>query len=102
MEWVDKIETMLSMIALTFTGTITLTGETSHQDPENGTKEFLKASAFFNTSIYQQEKEVRSLNISNKILHSHILPCSSISDHDVPYIIAKIPTNKYQTCQKFL
>ena len=61
MEWVDKIETMLSMIALTFTGTITLAGETSHQDPENGTKEFLKASAFFNTSIYQQEKEVRSL-----------------------------------------
>ena len=32
------------------------------------------------------------INIPNKILYSNVLPFPSISDHDVLYIIAKIPT----------
>ena len=40
------------------------------------------------------------INIPNKILYSNVLPCPSISDHDVLYIIAKIPTSKYQSCYK--
>ena len=42
------------------------------------------------------------INIPNKILYSNVLPFPSISDHDVLYIIAKIPTNKYQPCYKFV
>ena len=42
------------------------------------------------------------INIPNKILYSNVLPFPSISDHDVLYIIAKIPTNKYQCCYKFV
>ena len=60
MEWLDKIETILSIIASTFTGTIILAGNTNmsvneHQDPENFTKKLLKTSTLFNTSMYQLE-----------------------------------------------
>ena len=34
----------------------------------------------------------------NKILYSDVLP----RDHDTPYTIAKIPTNKYQPRYKFI
>ena len=40
--------------------------------------------------------------IPNKILYSSVLPCPSISDHDEPYIIVKIPINKYQPSYKFI
>ena len=36
-----------------------------------------------------------------KILHSDVLPCPTISDHDAPYIIKNIPTNKYEIRYKF-
>ena len=38
----------------------------------------------------------------NKILHSNVLPCSAISDHEAPYIIINIPTNKYEIRYKFI
>ena len=81
--------------------------ETSHQDPSNDTKKFLKTSTLLNTSIYQQEMEVKIIdhiikNIPNKILCSKVLPYPSISDHDAPYIIAKVPTNAYQSRYKFI
>ena len=58
--------------------------QTSHQNSKNGTKKFLKTSTF-------QTKYC-------------ILICyhPSVSDLDVPYIIAKIPINKYQHRYKFI
>ena len=41
-------------------------------------------------------------NIPNKILYSNVLSCPSISDHDAPYIIAKMPIIKYQPRCKFI
>ena len=37
-----------------------------------------------------------------KILHSDVLPCPTISDHDAPYIIVNILTNKYEIHYKFI
>ena len=37
-----------------------------------------------------------------KILHSDVLPCLTISDHDAPYIIVNILTNKYKIRYKFI
>ena len=34
---------------------------------------------------------------ANKILHSDVLPCPTISDHDTPYITANMPVNKFET-----
>ena len=38
----------------------------------------------------------------NKILHLHVLPCATITDHDIPYIILYIPTTKYEIRCKFI
>ena len=38
----------------------------------------------------------------NKILHSDVLPCATISDYDAPYIIVNTPTNKYEIRYKFI
>ena len=38
----------------------------------------------------------------NKILHSDVLPCVTISDHVAPYIIVNIPTNKFEIRYKFI
>ena len=38
----------------------------------------------------------------NEILNSDVLPCPTVSDRDAPYIIANIPTNKYQIRYKFM
>ena len=37
-----------------------------------------------------------------KILHSAILPCPMVSDHDGPYIVIILPTNKFEISYKFL
>ena len=39
---------------------------------------------------------------ANKILHSDVLPCPTISDPDAPYIIANIPANKFETRYKYI
>ena len=41
-------------------------------------------------------------NICKKILHSDVLSCPIISDHDGPYITVNIPTNKYEIRYKFI
>ena len=38
----------------------------------------------------------------NKIFHSDVLPYATISDHQAPYIIVIIPTNKYEIRSKFI
>ena len=38
---------------------------------------------------------------ANIILHSDVLLCPTISDHDAPYIIANMPVNKFQTKYKY-
>ena len=32
-----------------------------------------------------------------RVNHPSVITCSSICDHNVPYIVANIPTNKYQS-----
>ena len=39
---------------------------------------------------------------ANKILHSDVLSCPTISDHDAPYIIANMPVNKFETRYKYI
>ena len=42
-------------------------------------------------------------NISaNKILHSNVLPCPRISDHEASSIIANMPVNKFETRYKYI
>ena len=112
MEWLDKIETMLSIIASTFTGTIILAGDTSINvnEPSRSQKWYQEILENFNLAQHinlptrKGSKIIDHIitNIPSKILYSNVLPCPSISDHDALYIIAKIPTNKYQPRFKFM
>ena len=38
---------------------------------------------------------------TNKIRHSNVLPCPTISDQDTPYIIANMSVNKFETRYKY-
>ena len=38
----------------------------------------------------------------NKIFHSDVLPCPTISDYGTPYIIINVTTNKYEIHYKFI
>lgn len=56
---------------------------------------------------YQQGRGTKTIdhiitNIPDKVIYSNDLLSLSISDHDAPYIIAKISTPKYQTLYKFI
>ena len=75
--------------------------QTSHQDPKNGTKEFLKSSTLFNTSILQQEKEQGSLatllqRFQTKYCILTYYRVHQLTTMNALQIIARIPTNKYQ------
>ena len=105
MEWLNKIQTMLSIIASTFTGTIILAGDTNINlnKPSRPQKRYQEILEIYNLvqHINLPTRKGRKVidhiitNIPNKILYSKVLPCPLISDHDAPYIVAKIPTNKY-------
>lgn len=41
-------------------------------------------------------------NIPKKVIYSNVLPCPSVSDHDAPYIIVNVPTNKFEPRYKFI
>ena len=112
MEWLDKIETMLSIITSKITGTTVLTGDTNINvnEPSRPKKRYQEILENFNLDQHinlptrKGSKIIDHIitNIPNKILHSNVLPCPSISNHDAPYITAKIPTNKYQPRYKFI
>ena len=58
-------------------------------------------------STWIGKKLIGNINIisnipANKILHSDVLPCPTISDHDAPYIIANMPVNKFETRYKYI
>ena len=39
---------------------------------------------------------------ASRVLHSDVLPCTTISDHDTPSIIANLPIDKLETRYKYL
>ena len=58
-------------------------------------------------STWIGKKLIGNINIisnipANKILHSDVLPCPKISDHDAPYIIANMLVNKFETRCKYI
>ena len=108
--WLNKIETILSIITSTFTGTIILTGDTNINIKEDFNIKKWYTELLQNLPQHTQlptKKSTKTIdhiitNIPNEVIHSNILLCSSISDHDAPYIIAKNSTPKYQTRYEFI
>ena len=112
-EWIEKIDALLSSIKSTWNGTIILAGDTnidllSSSTTRNMYEQMLhtyQLSCHITEPTRKRKKLIDhiSSNISrNKILHSDVLPCATISDHGAPYIIVNIPTNEYEIRDKFI
>ena len=106
-EWTEKIDAVLSSIKSTWDSTIIMTGDTNiYLLSSSATRDMYEQmlhtyqlSCHITKSTRKGKKLIDHIcsNIyKNKILHSDVLPCLTISDPDAPYIIVKIPTNKYK------
>ena len=49
-----------------------------------------------------RKKLIDHIISANRILHSDVLPSTTISDQDAPYIIANMPANKFETRYKYI
>ena len=112
-EWIEKIDAVLSSIKSTWDGTISLAGDTnidllSSSTTRNMYQEMLhtyQLSCHITKTTRKGKKLIEDIfsNISkNKTLHSDVLPCATISDRDAPYVIVNIPTNKYEIRYKII
>ena len=112
-EWIEKTDAVLSSIKSIWDSTIILTGDTnidllSSSTTRNMYEQMLhtyQLSCHITKSTRKGKKLINHIcsNIcKKKILHSDVLPCLTISDHDAPYIIVNILTNKYKIRYKFI
>ena len=109
----EKLGSVLSKVKLTWNGTVMITKD-SNIDLLASTKiqkryiEVLETYDLNNhmskaTQIVEKLIDNIISNIpANKILHSDVLPCPAISDHEAPYIIANMPVNKFETRYKYI
>ena len=96
---------MLSIIASTFIGTIILAADTNINisEPPRPQKRYQEFLEKFNLVQHINLPTRKGTKIIDHIItNTNVLSCPSISKHDAPYIIAKIPTNKYQPHYKFI
>lgn len=105
---VDKIETVLAIIATSLDGTIILT-----EDTNINVKEITKISQCYIEMLnnldfeqqHSQQEQVKkndhiSSNRPSKIVYTNVI--LSISDQDAPCIMAKIPTRLFQPRIKYI
>ena len=105
-EWIEKIDAVLSPIKNTWDSTIILTGDTNIDLYMYGQMlHTYRLSCHTTKPACKGKKLIDHISSSickNKILYSNFFPCSTISDHNAPYIIVNIPANKYEIHYKFI
>ena len=112
-EWIEKIDAVLSSIKSAWDSTIILKGETNVDLLSSSTTrdmyEQMLHTYELSCHITKPTREGKKLidhissNIcKNKILHSDVLRCPTISYHDASYIIVNTPTSKYEVHYKFI
>ena len=112
-EWIEKIGAVLSSIKSTWDSGIILTGDTNIDLLSSSTNPDMyeqilhtyQLSCHITKPARKGKKlidHISSSNCKKKIFHSDVLPCPTISDHDAPYVIVNLPTNKYEIRYKFI
>ena len=112
-EWIKKIDAVLSSIKSLWDSTIILTGDTNNDLLSSSTTRDMyeqmlhkyQLSCHITKSTRKGKKLIDHMSSSickNKILHSDVLLCPTVSDHDAPYIIVNVPTNNYEIRYKFI
>ena len=106
--WIEKIGTLLSVVNSTWNKTIIITGDTNinYLKPSVALKRYKEAIKTYNLKQHitiPTRKETKIIDHiitnlqENKLITTNVLPCPTVSDHDVPYIITNIPGIKFQT-----
>ena len=112
-EWIEKIDAVLSSIKSTWGSTIILTGDTNNdllsslmtRDMYEQMLHTYQLSSHITKSTRKGKKLIDHISSNickNKILHSDVFPCPTISDHDALYIIVNIPAIRYEIRYKFI
>jgi len=112
-EWIEKLDSILGYVKTIWDKTVIIAGDTNIDLLKNSTitdnyREVLDTYDMTCHIDKPTRKGVKTIDhiISNlqiaKILYSDVLPCPSISDHDAPYIVVNIPTNKFETRYKYI
>ena len=113
LEWIEKLDSVLSIVKSTWNGNIMTIGDSNigllaSTEIQKRYIEVLETYDLNNhiskaTRIGKKVIDHIISNIpANKILHSDVLQCPTISNHDAPYIIANMPVNKFETRYKYI
>ena len=108
LEWIEKLDSPLSIVKSTWSGNIMITvynnidllASTEIQKRYIDVLETYDLNSHISKAIRIGKKlidHIISIIPANKILHSDVLPCPAFRGHDLPYIIANMPVNKFET-----
>ena len=111
--WIQKLDTILSAITTTWNKTIVIPGDTNidYNKPSTVLERYKEVLDTYNLKQHVKKaicQDVKTIDhiVSNleteKVLITDVLPCLTVSDHDAPYAIIKIPTALFQTRYKYI
>ena len=111
--WIEKLDTLLSIVNSTWNKTIIITGDTNidYLKPSVALKRYEEVNETYNLKEHITIPTRKGTKIidhiitnlqENKLITINVLPCPTISDHDAPYIITNIPGIKFQTRTKYI
>ena len=111
--WIEKLDTLLSIVNSTWNKTITITGDTNidYLKPSAALKRYEEVIETYNLKQHIDITTRKGAKIiddiitnlkENKLITTNVLPCPTVSDHDAPYIITNIPGIKFQTRTKYI
>ena len=111
--WIQKLDTILSATTTTWNKTIVIAGDTNIDYNKPSTvletsKEILDTCNFkqhikkpTRQGVKTIDHIVRNLE-TKKVLITDVLPCPTVTDHDAPYVIIKIPTTSFQARYRYI
>jgi len=112
LDWINKFESVLSVVTTTFDGSIIIAGDMNInlKKQSNVSETYIQCLNNFDLSqrikipTRNGSKLIDHIitNIPKKILYSNVLPCPTVSDHDAPYIIVNVPTDKFEPRYKYI
>ena len=111
--WIEKLDMLLSAVNSTWNKTIIITGDTNidYLKPSVALKRYKEVIETYNLKQHVTIPTRKGTKIidhiiiilqENKLITTNFLPCSTVSDHDAPYIITNIPRIKFQTKTKYI
>ena len=102
LEWIEKLDSVLSIVKSTCNATVMIIGDSNigllaSTEIQKRYIEVLES----NPNCKEIYRPYLSNIQANKILHSDVLPCPTISDHEAFSMIANMPGNKFKTRYKY-